>query len=213
MKKKKLPKYLTKKVQTKKNWPNYFFQYVWGLNLLIILIQIAKENQLGFLKCLVFRSETQLKCFHTCMLTWVSLDLYSDRFGHNVERNHPTNSHNVLFHAKMRREESLNVGTQNLLGCFFQEQMFAGCLYYIRLLYCFDRTQNVHIVTLQGQLSLYIQHHLSIQLWVYTAFVLLPINQSLSLSGYQTKSLGNLNHLHSQWYRFLSDQVIKSFVS
>lgn len=119
--------------------------------------------------------------------------------------NTTTNNYEVLFHAKMKREESLIAGTPNFWGCFFfQEQMFSGSLYYIRLLYCFDRTQNVHTVRLHRQLSLFIQHYLSMGLWVYTAFVLLPINQLLSLSGYQTSNLGNLNHSHSQWCGFLS---------
>lgn len=109
-----------------------------------------------------------------------------------------------LFHAKMKREESLDVGTQNVLGCFSQEQMFEGSLFYINLLYCFEWTQNVHVVTVHRQLSLYIQLYLSVQFWVYTTSVLLPINQSLLLPGYQTKNLGSPNHLHSQWCRSLS---------
>lgn len=63
--------------------------------------------------------------------------------------------------------------------------------------------KNVHTVRLHRQLSLFIQHYRSMKLWVYTAFVLLPINQ-LSLSGYQRSNLGNLNHSYTQWCGFLS---------
>lgn len=31
------------------------------------------------------------------------------------------NNYEVLFHAKMKREESLNAGTPNFLGCFFSK--------------------------------------------------------------------------------------------
>lgn len=98
--------------------------------------------------------------------------------------NATTNNHNVLFHAKMKRRK-FECTTQNFLWCFSKSR----CLQEV----CITTgswTPNVHTVTLPGQLSWYIQHYLSIQLWVYTAFVLLPINRSLSLLGYQTNNLG-----------------------
>lgn len=111
-----------------------------------------------------------------------------------------TNNSEALLHAEMKRKKVWVLALPTFWGGFSQEQMFAGSLYYIRLLWCFDRTQNVHAVR---QLSLSMQHYLSMESWVYRAFVSLPINQ-LSLSGYQTSNLGNLNHSHSQWCRFLS---------
>lgn len=43
--------------------------------------------------------------------------------------NTTTNNHDIQFHAKMKREESLNVGTQNFLGCSSKSR----CLQEVRI--------------------------------------------------------------------------------